>query len=164
MGAFARMAIRKGTRVIEYAGERITPEEADARYDDDQNPLGRVLLFTVDRRTLIDAGRGGNESRFINHSCNPNCESLVEDGRVFIKATRKISSGEELTYDYHLERERLTASEARRRYPCHCGSAGCRGTLLDPPKRRRGPASRAAPDRRSGSRNGGGQLHPGPRG
>jgi SET domain-containing protein len=146
--------IRKGVRVIEYAGDRITPEEADARYDDDQNPLGRVLLFTVDRRTVIDAGRGGNEARFINHSCNPNCESLIQDGRVFIETIREIASGEELTYDYHLQREGIGPSEARRLYPCHCESEKCRGTLMDLVKKRRRPRPGQANHLRSQPRKG----------
>ncbi|MGA2112785.1 MAG: SET domain-containing protein-lysine N-methyltransferase [Anaerolineales bacterium] len=149
LGAFAVRRIRKGVRVIEYAGDRITPKEADARYDDDQNPLGRVLLFTVDRRTVIDAGRGGNAARFINHSCDPNCESLIEDGRVFIETIREIALGEELTYDYHLQREGISLSGARRLYPCHCGSKKCRGTLMDPVKKRR----RSEPARADRSRS-----------
>jgi len=142
-GAFAVKPIRKGVRVIEYAGERITPEEADARYDDDQNPLGRVLLFTVNSHTLIDAGRRGNAARFINHSCQPNCESIIDKGRVFIEATRGIQRGEELTYDYHLQRDGLSSSKARSLYPCHCGSRNCRGTLIDTaPKRHRAKCAR----------------------
>ncbi len=158
LGAFAVKRIRKGVRVIEYAGELITPEEADARYDDDENPSGRVLLFTLDRRTIIDAGRGGNEAQFINHSCDPNCESLIEDGRVFIEATREIALGEELTYDYHLQREGLSPSEARRLYPCHCGSETCRGTLLDPPKKRRAARPRQGDHARSQPRKGRSRL------
>ena len=71
LGAFAARRIRTGTRIIEYTGERLTPSAADARYDDDRSEHPHVLLFTVDRRTVIDAGVGGNEARYVNHSCAP---------------------------------------------------------------------------------------------
>src|SRR6185503_19295969 len=83
LGAFATRRIRKGTRIIEYQGERIAPEEADRRYDDERNPQALVLLFTVNKRTYIDAGVDGNEARYINHSCEPNCEAVLEAGRVY---------------------------------------------------------------------------------
>jgi len=83
-GAFAVRRIRRGTRLIEYQGERITPREARARYDDDQEEHPHVLLFIADERTLIDAGVGGNEARFFNHSCEPNCQAVTEDGRVYL--------------------------------------------------------------------------------
>jgi SET domain-containing protein len=83
-GAFAIRRIHKGTRIIEYTGERLSPLQADTRYDDDRSERPRVLLFTVDRRTVIDAGVGGNEARyFFNHSCEPNCEAVSEKRRVF---------------------------------------------------------------------------------
>lgn len=151
LGAFATKPIGKGVRLVEYAGERITPEEADTRYNDEENPLGAVLLFTVDRHTVIDAGRGGNAARFINHSCDPNCESFIEGGRVFIESIRPISRGEELTYDYHLQRAGLGPTKTRRLYPCHCGTEKCRGTLMDPIRKRqssrlgRGGRSKSVP-------------------
>ena len=80
-GAFATRRIRKGTRIIEYTGERLTPSAADARYHDDRSAHPHVLLFTVDRRTVIDAGVGGNEARYFNHSCEPNCEAVIEQRR-----------------------------------------------------------------------------------
>ena len=84
-GVFAARRIRKGTRLIEYTGERLTPSAADARYDDDHSEPPHVLLFTVDRRTVIDAGVGGNEARYVNHSCDPNCEAVIEQRRVILK-------------------------------------------------------------------------------
>src|SRR5512135_2830277 len=100
LGAFALAAIPEGTRIIEYRGERISPAEADRRYDDDASEHPRVLLFSVNSRTVIDAGVGGNEAQFINHSCEPNCEAVTEKRRVFIEALRDITPGEELLYDY----------------------------------------------------------------
>jgi uncharacterized protein len=136
LGAFATRRIRKGMRIIEYTGERLTPAAADARYDDDRSEHSYVLLFTVDRRTVIDAGVGGNEARYFNHSCAPNCEAVTEQRRVYLEALRTIAAGEELTYDYRLECGRWPAAEWERRYACRCGAATCRGTMLAPPPRR----------------------------
>ena len=138
MGGFAIRSIRKGTRIVEYLGERISHEAADARYDDsERGEHPHVLLFTVDKQTVIDAGVGGNEARFINHSCEPNCEAVIESRRVFIEALRTIAPGEELTYDYRLERQEDTEEEERR-YACRCGKATCRGTMLAPRKQKKG--------------------------
>jgi SET domain-containing protein len=134
-GVFALRRIRKGTRLIEYVGERITSEAADLRYDDDAMDRPHTFLFTVDVRTVIDAAVGGNEARFINHSCNPNCEAVDDGGRIFIEALRNIRPGEELTYDYRLERNGRWRKEWAARYACHCGAPNCRGTLLVKPKR-----------------------------
>jgi SET domain-containing protein len=135
-GAFATRRIRKGTRLIEYTGERLTPAAADARYDDDRREQPHVLLFTVDRRTVIDAGVGGHEARYFNHACAPNCEAVTEQRRVYLEALRTIAAGEELTFDYQLERGRRPAAEWERKYACRCGAATCRGTMLAPPRRR----------------------------
>jgi uncharacterized protein len=143
-GAFATRRIRKGTRLIEYTGERLTPSVADARYDDDHSAHPHVLLFTVDRRTVIDAGVGGNEARYFNHSCAPNCEAVTEQGRVYLEALRTIAAGEELTYDYQLGRGRWPTAEWERRYACRCGAATCRGTMLAPPPSRKLRRSRQA--------------------
>lgn len=129
-GVFATRPIARGTRLIEYTGERITPEEGDERYDDDAMERPHTFLFIVDRDTVIDAAVGGNAARFINHSCAPNCESIIEDGRVFIEAIRAIRPGEELTYDYRLFRTGRWRPEWTERYACHCGARACRGTLL----------------------------------
>jgi SET domain-containing protein len=131
-GAFAVRPIPKGTRVIEYLGERISQVEADRRYDDTLVEHPRVLLFTVDERTVIDAGVGGNNARFINHSCEPNCKSVTRRGRVHIWAIRSISAGEELTYDYNFTRDGIGDDEAVTRYGCRCGAPTCRGTMLAP--------------------------------
>ncbi len=131
-GAFALRRIRKGTRVVEYTGEKISHAEADQRYDDDAMEQHHTLLMTVDRRWVIDAAVDGNESRFINHSCDPNCEIVVHRGRVFIDALRDIDPGEELTYDYAYEWEEGDDEKAALRYPCRCGAPCCRGTILAP--------------------------------
>jgi uncharacterized protein len=143
-GVFATRRIRKGTRLIEYTGERLTPAAANARYDDDHSEYPHVLLFTVDRRTVIDAGVGGNEARYFNHSCAPNCEAVIENRRVYLEALRTIAAGEELTYDYQLERGRWPTAEWERRYACRCGAATCRGTMLAPPLKRKPRGGRQA--------------------
>jgi uncharacterized protein len=135
-GAFATRRIRKGERVIEYTGERITNAEADKRYDDERMSRHHTYLFTLTQRTVVDGGAGGNEARLINHSCEPNCEAVIEDGRIWIDALRTISEGEELTYDYKYERLG-TDDEDDGKYPCRCGAPRCRGTILLPKRRKR---------------------------
>jgi hypothetical protein len=93
-GVFALRRIRKGTRVIEYLGERVTQAQADARYAGKDPDDGHTFLFTVDARTVIDAGVMGNDARFVNHSCDPNCQAIDTDKRIFIEALRTIRPGE----------------------------------------------------------------------
>jgi hypothetical protein len=129
-GVFALRRIPKGTRVIEYRGERISPEEADRRHEEtNQGPF--TLLFEVDESTIIDAGVGGNSARYINHSCSPNCEAVNDDGRIFIEALRDIQPGEELSYDYRLETEDPMTPLLQAVFGCNCGAHRCRGTLLN---------------------------------
>jgi SET domain-containing protein len=140
-GAFATEPIRKGTRLIEYVGERISTSEADRRYED--NVRSAVLLFRVDDRLVVDAAVGGNEARYINHSCEPNCRPVIEDRRVFIEALRAILPGEELTYDYSLTRDELDDEQTEIDYACHCGAPTCRGTMLEVlPKHRKTAAKK----------------------
>ena len=130
LGAFATRPIPGGTRLIEYAGERLTPDEADARYPDRVDERHHTYLFAIDDEIVIDAAVDGNDARFINHSCDPNCDAIVEAGRIWIETIRDVASGEELAYDYaYLLDERHTPA-AKRRYPCNCGAANCRGTIL----------------------------------
>jgi uncharacterized protein len=130
-GVYAIAAIKKGTRVIEYLGERISHAEADRRYEKKGDDDGHTFLFIASNRTVIDAGVNGNDARFINHSCNPNCETVIEGSRVFIDAIRNIKSGEELGYDYQLTWESTDDPEELALYACCCGARRCRGTMLD---------------------------------
>src|ERR1700690_987080 len=91
-GGFATQRIRKGTRIIEYIGERITSEEGDQRYSDDQSDDHYVLLFVVDKHTVIDAAVSGNDARFINNSCEPNCRAVLDKKHVYIEALKTIRS------------------------------------------------------------------------
>jgi SET domain-containing protein len=131
-GAFAVRRIRRGTRIIEYTGERISHFVADNRYDDDNMPRHHTYLFAVNGRIVVDGAVGGNESRFINHSCQPNCEVVISKQRIFIDAVRDIAPGTELTYDYSYERDETDDEESEKLYVCHCGAKRCRGTILAP--------------------------------
>jgi SET domain-containing protein len=131
-GVYAKTRIVKGGRVIEYLGDRVSHAEADRRYEIKDNDDGHTFLFIVDNRTVIDAGVGGNEARFINHGCSPNCETVTEDRRIFIEATRTMKPGEELCYDYQLVWESTDDPEDLKLYDCRCGAKNCRGTMLDP--------------------------------
>ncbi len=136
-GAFATRRIRKGERIIEYTGERISNAEADRRYDDERMRRHHTYLFTLTQRTVVDGGAGGNQSRWINHSCDPNCEAVIEDGRIWIDARRPIRKGEELAYDYKYERIGDDDEADEKKYPCKCGAARCRGTILLPKRKKK---------------------------
>jgi SET domain-containing protein len=145
-GVFAAKRIPKGTRVVEYLGDRISHAEADARYEDHDPNDNHTFLFIVDKKTVIDAGVKGNAARFINHSCDGNCESVIEQSRVFIETTRVVEAGEELGYDYEIGREKDDPPNVDEIFACRCGSPKCRGTMLWPPKR---PAPKKKAARRS---------------
>lgn len=134
LGVFAAKPIAKGTRIIEYVGERVSHDEADRRYEEKDANDSHTFLFIVDSKTVIDAGTDGNDARFFNHSCDPNCESTVEKKRVFIEAIRDIEPGTELTYDYQIYREEGDPENIDEVFACRCGFPNCRGTMLWPPE------------------------------
>ena len=134
-GVFAARQIKKGTRIIEYMGDRISHRAADVRYIDHDENDNHTFLFIVDSRLVIDAGVGGNEARYINHSCDGNCQSIIEDRRIFIDAVRNIQPGEELGYDYEIGRDKDDPPNVDEIYACRCSSRTCRGTMLYPAKR-----------------------------
>ncbi|HVH83798.1 MAG TPA: SET domain-containing protein-lysine N-methyltransferase [Steroidobacteraceae bacterium] len=138
LGVFALRRIPRGSRVIEYLGERISHEEADRRYEHKSADDNHTFLFIADDTTVIDAGVDGNEARFVNHACDPNCESVIEHARVFLDAIRTIAPGEELTYDYQIQREADDPPDIDVVFACRCGKARCRGTMMWPPRRARG--------------------------
>jgi uncharacterized protein len=133
-GAFATRNIRKGTRLIEYLGQRISWRTADKRYDDEKMGRHHTFLFTVDDRMVIDAAVKGNDARFLNHSCDGNCEAISDRKRIFIEARKSIKAGEELLYDYQYERTDDHTEEDEKFYACRCGSPKCRGSILAPKK------------------------------
>ena len=130
LGAFATHRIPAGTRLVEYAGQRLTPAEAEARYPDVPGERHHTFLFAIDDAVVIDAAVDGNDARWINHSCDPNCDAVVEHSRIWIETIRDVLPGEELAYDYAFTLAERHTPAAKRRYPCHCGSAACRGTML----------------------------------
>jgi uncharacterized protein len=129
-GAFATRRIPAGTRLIEYAGERLTPQEADARYPDVPGERHHTFLFAIDDDIVIDAAVDGNDARWINHSCAPNCDAVVDSARIWIETIRDIKVGEELAYDYAYVLEERHTAKAKKRFPCNCGARTCRGTML----------------------------------
>jgi len=130
LGAFVTHRILVGTRLVEYAGERLSPEAAEARYPDVPGDRHHTFLFAIDDAVVIDAAVNGNDARWINHSCDPNCDAVIEDARIWIESIREIAVGEELAYDYAFTLPERHTPAARRRYPCHCGAAHCRTTML----------------------------------
>ncbi len=135
-GVFALHDIAEGETIIEYVGEVISWALAQARHPHDPTDPNHTFYFHIDEDHVIDALIGGNSSRWINHSCDANCEADEQDGRVFIKALRNISAGEELNYDYGLIIDARYTQKLKSEYPCWCGAATCRGTLLAPKRAR----------------------------
>jgi SET domain-containing protein len=136
-GVFAARDIAANEEIIEYAGRRITQAQADAEYPEDD---GHTFLYVLNEHWLIDAGVDGNDARWINHSCDPNCEVWLiesEDGdpakdRLVIESMRPIKAGEELTYDYGVADDEPMTDAERALWNCRCGSPKCRGTMLEP--------------------------------
>jgi SET domain-containing protein len=131
LGVFARRRIARGTRIVEYAGERLTADEVEQRYAGEPD-TGHTFLFHIGDGLYVDATHQGNDARFINHSCDPNCESEIDGDRVYIVALVDIDPGTELSYDYALEPEDDPPSTWTSLYACRCGTPRCRGTLIDP--------------------------------
>ena len=138
-GVYAARPIRAGERIIEYTGELISWKEADRRPPSDPDDPHHTFLFSLDDgKRVIDANVGGNSARWINHSCDPNCETEETDsGRVYIEALRDIRSGEELHYDYCLIIDGKITKKLKRQYRCLCGAPKCRGTMLAKRKKKK---------------------------
>jgi SET domain-containing protein len=157
-GAFALRDIPEGQKLIEYTGERITADEASRRYDDSRVKRHHTFLFELGDQRCIDAKRVGSDARFINHSCEPNCEALQEGYRIFIYAKDAIPEGTELTYDYQYVIDGPLDAETRALYACRCGAPRCRGTIaVARPRRktsRKKPtAERGAPGKKGVNRS-----------
>ena len=144
-GVFAVEPIKKGTRLIQYKGLHRTHTEVDRVYADDVD-TGHTFLFTLNDTYVIDANVDGNDARWINHSCNPNCEAVVEDDenddpmkdKVFIEARRAIKPGEELTYNYGIVLAEAHTARLKKLWACRCGAKNCTGTMLQPKRRKTG--------------------------
>ncbi len=138
-GVFAARRIRKGTRIVEYTGERISNKEADRRYDDTLMKRHHTFLFTLDSKTVIDGAieTGGGDASYINHSCEPNCEAVITGKKIFIHALCTIEPGAELAYDYQYERTGKDDAKLEKFYVCRCGAPSCRGSIMKPAKKKK---------------------------
>jgi SET domain-containing protein len=148
-GVFALLDIAEGAEIMEYGGKRLTHARADHKYGG-TSISGHTFLFTLNDDYVIDGNQDGNDARWINHSCDPNCRAWkidAEDGnpkhdRVVIEARRAIAKGEELTYDYGIVLDEPYTRELKAAWACRCGAKSCAGTMLKPkprglkPKRR----------------------------
>lgn len=131
MGGFAKVDIPEGTRVIEYVGEKITKKETDRRvekvyerFETDEENHGAVYIFTLNKKYDIDGDVPYNPARYINHSCDPNCETDIIKGRIWIISTRDIKQGEEILYNYGFD------FDSYEDHPCQCGAKRCIGYIL----------------------------------
>ncbi len=136
-GVFAARKIPAGARIIEYQGKRITDKQAEKRFGQDPENPHHTFFFSLDSGKLIDGGDEGNDARWINHACEPNCEAQEEKGRVFIHALRDIKRGEELNYDYGLVIDDKMSKALKKAYACRCGCEACRGTMLAAKKKKK---------------------------
>ena len=134
-GVFARRTIEAGVCIVEYTGERITSDESAIRAEQGGGPVNHTFFFSLADGNVIDGGSGGNDARFINHACEPNCEAYEEDGNVFIYALQEIEKGEELNYNYALIYEERHTAAVKKLFECRCGAPSCTGTMLAPKKR-----------------------------
>jgi SET domain-containing protein len=119
IGAFAKTSVPRGTRVIEYVGQRINKEESVRRCADTNE-----YIFALNDREDLDGDVEWNPARFINHSCSPNCNAELDNGRIWIVARRPINAGEEITFNYGYDLVDY------KEYPCHCGSPDCVGYIV----------------------------------
>jgi hypothetical protein len=124
-GVYATQFIPEGTRIIEYTGERVSEEAAP---NDEDNP--HTFNFGLENGEVINPEIGGNDARWINHCCDPNCQAIEEDNRIFIYAMCDIEAGEELFYDYAMEIDEPITEESKKKFACRCSASNCRGTML----------------------------------
>jgi SET domain-containing protein len=138
-GVFAARKIPAGTRIIEYGGERISAKEADRRHPTNPDDPFHTFFFALESGQVIDGGDQGNDARWINHCCEPNCESQESKRgkRIHIVAIADIARGQELFYDYGLVMEGRITKTMRREYQCLCGTPSCRGTMLALPAKKK---------------------------
>ena len=111
-GVYASRTIPKNTRIIDYAGEKISNQESlkrELRY----MKQGHIWCFKLTNRTVVDAHVGGNVAKYVNHSCRPNCYIQIQKHTIWIRAARTIRKGEELTYNYQTDGEGLITCRCR---------------------------------------------------
>ena len=135
-GVYATAPFRKGARVIEYTGRHLPWKEAMDLPPHRPDEPYHTFFFSLDNGDVIDANVDGNQARWINHSCEPNCETNEEDDCIYVYALRALKAGEELFYDYKIVPAERRTKKLEQEFACLCGSAKCRGTMLEPVKRR----------------------------
>jgi uncharacterized protein len=143
-GVFAARNLSTEQHIAEYRGRRLTHKEVNNAYGGDADS-GHTFLFTLNDRYVIDANVGGNIARWINHSCDPNCQAWVVEhegkdrslDRIVIETRRPVRRGEELTYDYGITLDERQTPRLKQIWACRCGAKRCTGTLLKR-KRKRG--------------------------
>jgi uncharacterized protein len=142
-GVFATHKIRKGERIVRYVGALRSHEEVDEDYGEIEEN-GHTFLFTLNDDYVIDATKRGNVAKWINHSCSPNCEAVIEEAegddrskdKVFIEAIKAIKPGQELTYNYGITLAEPHTARLKKIWACRCGSKNCTGTMLQPKRRK----------------------------
>ena len=131
-GVFATKRIKKNTKIIEYIGEKVTKSEGDRRSEKrlkkylNSTKDGSVYIFELNSRYDIDGSFLYNKARYINHSCDPNCEVEIFDNQIWIVALRSIKKGEELSYDYGYEFDKSDFRD----HTCKCGTNNCIGFII----------------------------------
>ena len=131
-GIVATKNINKSTKIIQYVGEIVSKKEGDKRSANrikkylKSNRTGSVYIFELNKKYDIDGFFGYNKARYINHSCNPNCEVDIENNEIWISSIKKIKKGEELSYDYGFEFDEDDFKD----HICKCGSKNCIGYII----------------------------------
>ncbi len=131
-GVFASKAIKKNTKIIEYIGKKISRKEGDKRSAKrikkylNSEIDGSVYIFELNKNFDIDGSPKYNKARYINHSCNPNCEVEIDKGKIWIKSIRNIKKNEELNYDYGYDFDQEDYTD----HICRCGSKKCIGYII----------------------------------
>jgi SET domain-containing protein len=128
-GVFAIKPLAAGERVLQYKGEITSWRNAERRHRR-EGVEGHTFLFGLSDGTVIDGSRGGNSARWLNHSCGPNCETIEDEGRIFIHTVRPIESGEELFIEYLLATDEPLDEDFRAQYACRCATVNCRRSML----------------------------------
>ena len=135
-GLFASRDIQRGTKIIQYIGEKISKEESTRRavqWEEKarETNKGMVYIFELDEDWDIDGRMDDNLARYMNHSCEGNCEAVNYDGEIWVVARRDIPEGEELAYDYGYDMEHFLD------HPCNCGADNCIGYIVRESQRKK---------------------------